>query len=165
MGKRFLFFIICFLWLSGCVSSSHIASIGARATHGTVTVDHESSKKVSLTDSDLIVSDKLFRGDYLPFTNLQSAENGSVIQNIEFDTNQIKWLNSSQGILTVLIDDEFITFDVTKKGDQLFLEHRYRNWYSYPTQTLLLVSMPVDIVLGTVTVLTAMVFAGNGAVH
>jgi hypothetical protein len=49
-----------------------------------------------------------------------------------------------------LINDEIETFSVYKYQDTIELEYDFRNWYGYPAQSLLLVTIPADVIITTV---------------
>ena len=139
--------------LSGCISSSYLASVGAKAKHGSVTLDNNSQLKIPLIDSERNVGTwALMHGLVFPYMNLYPDKEGKEIAEVRFNINDIQWnsQNKNTGRILLEIRGEQLQFNVTKEDDQLKLIHEHRDWYGYPMQALLVITLPLDIVIGTV---------------
>lgn len=144
-------FFITFL-LSGCISSSYLASVGAKAKHGSVALDGNSQLKIPLINSERNVGTwAMMHGLILPYTNLYPDKDGNEIAEVSFNIDDIQWSspNSNTGKIQLEIRGERLEFVVTKDTDRLQLIHEYRDWDGYPLQALLVITMPLDIVIGT----------------
>jgi hypothetical protein len=147
-----LLLILSTILLNGCVASSCISSIGAKSIHGYTRID--------LAETDLSYSERVSdpfavtEGNALPFTNLYISSESYDTATVKFNYDDIIWTEkgSTSGKVDILVKGELLTFTVFKSHDYVELEYDYRNWYSYPAQSLLIVSIPADVVITTAAV-------------
>ena len=147
---RLFLLILSTILLNGCVTSSYISSIGAKSIHADTRID--------LTNTNLIyaerVSDPLgfTEGKALPFTNLHIDNEPYDTVSVKFNYEDIIWTEkgSTRGKVDLLVKGESLTFSVFKSHNWVELEYDYRTWYSYPTQSLLILSIPADVVITTI---------------
>lgn len=139
--------------LNGCISSSYLASVGAKATYGSVSLDYNDDLEIPLIDSERNVGSwALMHGLIFPYMNLYPDKEGYKVADINFNYQDISWKNpnKTKGTIQLEIKGEQLEFVVTKEGDKLNLINEYRDWYGYPMQGLLVVTIPLDIVIGTI---------------
>ena len=139
--------------LNGCISSSYLASVGAKATHGSVSLDYNDDLEIPLIDSERTVGSwALMHGLIFPYMNLYPDKEGYKVADINFNYQDISWKNpnKTKGTIQLEIKGEQLEFVVTKEGNKLNLINEYRDWYGYPMQGLLVVTIPLDIVIGTI---------------
>ena len=147
---RLLPLLLSTILLNGCVASSYVSSIGAKSIHGYTRID--------LVETGLSYSERVsnslgvIEGKALPFTNLVIATKTNDTDMVKFNYDDIIWTGkgSTSGKIDLLVKGELLTFSVFKAHDYVELEYDYRDWYSYPAQSLLIVSIPADIVITTV---------------
>lgn len=154
--------ILLTLLLNGCISSSYLASVGARATHGSVDLDTNDELKVQLIDSERNVGTwALMHGFVFPYMNLYPDKEGNKFAKVHIDPNDIEWTtpNKNRGKIFLDINGVDLEFLVTKKSDQLKLIHEHRDWYGYPLQGLLIVTIPLDVVIGAIGAVVMLVAA------
>lgn len=147
--KLFLL-ILSSILLSGCVASSYVSSIGAQSIHGDTKVN---SSKAVLHYADRSADPLgVIEGKPLPFTNLYISNESDKTTSVSFSYEDIIWdeIGSTDGKIDLLINDEIETFSVYKYQDTIELEYDFRNWYGYPAQSLLLVTIPADVIITTV---------------
>ncbi|QBY05174.1 hypothetical protein E2K93_12620 [Thalassotalea sp. HSM 43] len=146
--------------LSGCVSSSYVASFGAKSLHGSVLNDEpQQSIEMAIKDSDRKVSGFLFaHGHFFPYSNLIHEQDGERVGTLEFGYDDIVWLSDSKGYLLTELNSKPIRFEVIKSGARLQFIHDYRAWHGYPAQSLMLFTIPADIIF-SVAVVPAMIIA------
>lgn len=144
---KFLSLILSAVLLNGCVASSYVSSIGAKSVHGYTRVD--------LVETDLSYSKRtsnpfgVVEGDVFSFTDLYVSGKPYDTTTAEFNYDDITWAEkgSTNGKIDILVKGKLLTFSVFKAHDYVELEHNYRQWYGYPAQSLLIFSIPVDIVV------------------
>ena len=147
---RLFIFLISTILLSGCVSSSYVSAIGAKTMHGNTKKD---STEINLIYSDRLADEAGFMsGDFLPYTNLYIDSEGWGTATVSFNYADITWNNQGEGSINLMVNGEEIEFLADKFHDQVELIHDYRNWYSYPAQSLLVLSIPADVVITAVAV-------------
>lgn len=152
MGKiasRTTVLILITILQTGCLSSSYVASIGARSLCGSQDYQRDSeSYQVQVSNFKREVSSMAFvHGAFLPYTNLFNGVDSKAFGVAQFNNTNIEWTNTTEGTLIASIDGRKYSFDVSINCGQLHLKHRYRYWYSYPLQGLLIISMPLDFAL------------------
>lgn len=141
---------------SGCVSSSYLASVGARAKHGVAT---EQQSNVSLLDSKRLPGRWALMHGAPPYSNLIPEKEGKLIAEIPINLQDINWVSWNTGSITLDVSGELLEFEVKKSENNLTFTHDYRNWYGYPVQALIVVTIPLDIAIiavGSVVGLIAM---------
>ena len=147
---RLFSLILSTILLNGCVASSYISSIGAKSIHADIRID--------LTNTDLIYVDRgsdplgFTEGKALPFTNLHADSEPYDTASVKFNYEDITWTKkgSTRGEIDLLVKGELLTFSVYKSHNWVKLEYDYRTWYSYPTQSLLILSIPADVIITTI---------------
>lgn len=146
---KFIIILLSTILVTGCVSSSYVSSIGAKAMHAKTQKDATTVQiKYSKRLSDVA---GYINGDILPYTNLYVPDETLDTANVDFNFEDIEWNkdSSSQGTVDLMIEGEsfeFLVNDYYGSDDQIELLYEYRDWYSYPAQSLLLLSMPADVV-------------------
>jgi len=146
--KSYIFFMFTLL-LSGCVSSSYVTTIGAKAVHGKTTKE---STEINLGYSERFTN---FFGDgFLPYTNLYADSEMNQPVTAAFNYDDIVWEPDKykEGSIKIELDGEKYKFKVQGYPNQVEVVHDYREWYSYPAQSLLVLTMPLDIVILVVAV-------------
>ena len=98
-----------------------------------------------------------FHGAFFPYTNLYNEPKGKDLGSIKLKKMDIEWSDNQEGIISALINDNKVNFEVSISGGEIRLKHKYREWYSYPTQALLVVSMPLDFVIDLVVIPIALI--------
>ena len=87
--------------------------------------------------------------------------------NVSLNVEDVKWLKAESsertGEVEVMLNGERTRFEVREsstpgKPEKVILERRYRRWYGYPAQLLLVVSLPVDAVITVVVTGAVIVF-------
>ncbi|KGJ95102.1 hypothetical protein [Colwellia psychrerythraea] len=147
---RLFLLILSTILLNGCVASSYISSIGAKSIHGDTRID--------LAKTDLAYAEKISDplgvtdGKALPFTNLYISDESFDTASVKFNYDDIIWTEkgSTSGKVDLSINGETLTFSVFQYNNRVELEYDYRDWYSYPAQSLLILSVPADVVITTV---------------
>ncbi|WP_157465852.1 hypothetical protein [Colwellia sp. TT2012] len=147
---RLFLFILSTILLNGCVASSYIASIGAKSIHA--------DTRIHLTNTNLIYAERIsfplgfMEGNALPFTNLHIDNEPYDTVSVKFNYEDIIWTEkgSTRGKIDLLVKGELLTFSVFKSHNWVELEYDYRTWYSYPSQSLLILSIPADVVITTI---------------
>jgi hypothetical protein len=134
--------------LNGCVASSYVSSIGAKSIHG--------DTKINLVETDLYYSERVSN----PFgviegkSLLKISSKSDDTDTVKFNYDNIIWAEkgSTSGKIDLLVKGKLLTFSVFKTHKYIELTYDYRNWYSYPAQSLLIFSIPADVVITTVAV-------------
>ena len=160
--------------LGGCfISSTYVSSIGARAIHGESEVtERDKEISVDLKDTKVDVAMK-YGGPAIPYVSLARNPGGNPAGKVTLNREDILWKVAQgaerTGEITVVLNEAPTSFearqvsDPTKQSDTLLLERRYRRWYGYPAQLLLVVSVPIDLVTDVIllgAVIVALPFWG-----
>jgi len=165
---RLSLLVLLSISLGGCfITSTYVSSIGARAVHGASDVtERENEVSVDLKDTTVDVAMK-YGGLAIPYVSLAHSPDGDLAGTVTLKREDILWKAATgverSGEITVALNETPTSFkarqlsDPAKQSDTLLLERRYRRWYGYPAQLLLVVSVPVDlaadvIMLGAVIV-------------
>ncbi|NVJ61506.1 MAG: hypothetical protein HWE27_14005 [Gammaproteobacteria bacterium] len=122
--------------------------------------------QVSLIDSERNVHGFAFaHGAIYPYANLYPEQAGEIVGEVDFKFDEIKWNNAkSKGTIQLEVDGEIFEFEVTQYDGKLKFRGDYREWYGYPAQALLVVTMPLDIVvssIGGIILLVSAPFIGD----
>jgi hypothetical protein len=133
------------MFLNGCVASSAVNSIGARTTYGSASSslnDTEQQFTIDLIDSEQN-AESLFSLDLEPDTE------GTKIANVSFYYNDIAWKTQDhiEGTIQLDVNGRYLKFDVARKGGEIKLTREYREPHGKALQSLLLISVPVDIAI------------------
>lgn len=166
--------------ISGCfMSSTLVSSIGARAKYGeTKLTSFEKEVSIEIIDTSLIVNGwAMGHGLAIPYVTLMPAPGGESLEKIVLNLADIKWSNDKNyekiGEVQCLLKGVQTKFEVRQvsidtNSTRLSLESRYRYWYGYPAQSLLVVSLPVDVATDVVLIgafiVVAPVYYGIGAI-
>lgn len=154
--------IVISIFQVGCASSSYLASVGARSMKGSQRY-HDDMKVFELpikVHKREFSSWGMIHGDFYPYTNLFTSSNGKSVGVIKFEKEHIKWSNKiNEGVLTTSINNEKVDFDISFNGYEVEIERKFREWYSYPVQTLLVISMPLDLVIDVALIPLGLVHA------
>ena len=172
MKIRILMLLTIVLMYTGCAPfcvpmytpvSNAVSRVGARAIYGESKLTPNVSKvKVIVQDCGMYSSTGSWCGytpplpyqllpEYNPKHNPSRACEDAVVISIDpkrgwdFPQNS-KLLLDYKGkkmLFTVGNAQHFMKI----KTDEVFLEHRYRKWYGYPAQGLMVVTLPVEVVL------------------
>jgi len=132
------------MFLNGCVASSAVNSIGARTTYGSVPSSLNDTEQFTI---DLIDSEQNAES---PFSlDLEPDTEGTKIANVSFYYNDIAWKTQDhiKGTIQLDVNGRTLKFDVTRKGGEIKLTREYREPHGKALQSLLLISVPVDIVI------------------
>ncbi|RII25406.1 MAG: hypothetical protein CXR31_14540 [Geobacter sp.] len=147
--------VIC----QGCVTSTYVSSIGAHVQTGSTDVTDEGIVyKVTITDHQLAPSDIENSGVTIPFLTLMPKEPGTVIGEGWIKPTEVKWTKIDrdwkEGYIPVYFQTEAKTFKATTitigaktEHGHIQIQNKYRRWYSYPSQLLLVCSIPIDAVI------------------
>lgn len=82
------------------------------------------------------------------------------VRNISFDFKDIVWdtpkpenniYYERNGTLTIIDEGKMKKFAVKQQDGILTISHKYKEWYNYPAQSLLLFTVPFDIVVTGIT--------------
>jgi hypothetical protein len=155
--RIFTLFLVVTL-TSGCISSSYLASVGARAKHGQVTPEHDN---IRFLDSKMVPGGWALMHGAPPYSNLIPEEDGELVAEVPINFQEIKWASWNTGYITIDVNGEPLDFEVKKEADNLTFTHQYRHWYGYPAQALIVVTIPLDIAIiavGAVVGVIAMPF-------
>ncbi|MDU0113541.1 hypothetical protein RT723_11135 [Psychrosphaera aquimarina] len=104
-----VFLIVCLT--SGCVSSSYLASVGARAQHGTAT---EQQSNVTLLDSKRMPGGWALMHGVPPYSNLIPEKEGVLVDEVAVNFQDITWLSWNTGLITLDVNGELLEFEVKK---------------------------------------------------
>jgi hypothetical protein len=140
------------LTLGGCtIASEYVSSIGARAIHGQATVPSDvQTIEVPLKDSAVSI---WYRGAF--YYGLRPEVDGLVAGSVILDRSGFQNIGPGHQEIALSHNGNAVKFDAY--GDsysgskKISLQHNYRQWYWYPAQGLLVVSIPVDLALSVVT--------------
>lgn len=145
------------LLLSGCaVTSTFVSSIGARSLTGTAVQPPQAVEiDVALKDSPRSLQGMaVAHFAAIPYTSLSSEADGQPAGRIVVRPAEVQWSSDTRGQVTLMREGVPTQFDVsrsTSRGqDFIAVESRYREWYGYPAQGLLLVTLPLDVVIDVV---------------
>ena len=132
------------MFLNGCVASSAVNSIGARTTYGSAPSSLNDTEQFTI---DLIDSEQNAES---PFSlDLEPDTEGTKIANVSFYYNDIAWKTQDhiKGTIQLDVNGRTLKFDVTRKGGEIKLTREYREPHGKALQSLLLISVPVDIAI------------------
>lgn len=151
---RFFSLSAMLLMAAGCVSSSYVASIGAQSIHGNALYSRGMTEyKVELKEATREVSSwGMAHGAFFPYTNLNPSRVGTSKGEVLIKASAIDWESVNEGTFELVVGSEKKQFKVLKYGDRAYFEHNYRYWYSYPSQLLLVATIPLDFVACVVAV-------------
>lgn len=140
--------------LTACSLSSRVWAIGAHSIEGhanqSKTLENGESL-VRLSEAELVSG-----GDTQPLQSLnkmvkQNRFDYEVIT-VKININDIVWDDEKNGTISIVIDGDLKEFQVNKSSNSLKLVHYYRDWYSYPAQTLLVPAYISDVTSSLVIV-------------
>lgn len=165
---RFLLLLTAMLpLLNGCMAASTaVSGIGARAIYGET--DYNPSTEtvsIKLKDAALIRGTDL---PILPYRSLVLDAKNEMVGVITLNYKDIVWTGYSDGMQTgkvkSIVKDKEMDFDVRLRNHNtsLFLQHRYREWYGYPAQGLLIATIPIDGVLNALMLSGSFLYAITG---
>lgn len=132
---------------------------------------------VMITDYELVPSGIQNSGLTIPFLTFRPQEPGTLIGEAWIKPSDAEWTNIHEdwqegyiwreGRIQVHFPRETRIFNVTagvskqdgvtkEHGYRMEIEHKYRRWYSFPAQVLLVGTIPIDavIITGTLVVIT-----------
>ena len=155
INLKILFIALFIFGITGCAYTSvSVSSIGAR----TDKIDFRFYDETELLEGKVNKHKRLWyytnswalfnKGALVDIYKLRDSDYEVELDgNISFNINDIVWSTPKKGKVTILHNGEVKYFDVNKGDNTLYLSHEYREWYGYPAQTLLLVSVPFDIII------------------
>ncbi len=156
---RLIIVCVAIAVLSGCgITSVRVSSIGARGKWGTQEIKSHDNVMIEIYDSEYVKDKKTEFEVYVPYRDLKPIDNGVRVGTISVNISDIKIYKTigrkSHGTFSSELNGEPIIFETIifnkdKYTSTLFLERRYRRWYGYPAQVLMLVAVPTDLVVGT----------------
>jgi len=136
-----------------------VSSIGAKGNWSRQKItDKENLVSISILKSKMEVSKDGDMPIYFPYKSLRPSKDGEFLDTVEIKMSDIKWSTESnankKGEISCLLNGEPFLFEVTlyndgKDNEILSLISRYRSWYGYPAQCLMLLTVPTDIIIGT----------------
>ncbi len=147
--------------LSGCYYTSNVvSSIGAREIYGTAQLD-SSNNITAIEMADAARNPSMGHGGFsLPYF-LERSKNFRPINDVKIEYVDIKWArsggNRKYGEVETIISGEPYIISVKEIASEetgsksLSFEYRYRRWYSYPLQSLMLVTFPFDCAVTVAT--------------
>jgi hypothetical protein len=170
MNKKYRFLLLVtalLMLLSGCMAASTaVSGIGARAIYGET--DYNRSTKaveIQLSDAEVAMATEV---PLLPYRSLTTYGKQEPVDVITLKYDDIQWADYSDGVpkgkVKIVVKGTEKEFEVRLKNynTSLFLEHRYRRWYGYPAQGLLIVAVPIDAALNALLLGGAVLFAITG---
>ncbi len=89
------------------------------------------------------------------------SDHGTILGNVIIDMDKVKWKESKgltrKGEVECIVNGERYLFDITmrpidKHMYMIELHSKYRNWYGYPAQMLLVGSVPFDVATTAVVI-------------
>ncbi|KAB2966474.1 hypothetical protein [Zoogloea sp.] len=90
----------------------------------------------------------------IPYSSLSPEPDGRPAGRIVIKPAEVEWSSATQGSITLLREGVLSRFEVSRsqvQGQSLIaVEHRYREWYGYPAQGLLLLTLPLDLMIDAV---------------
>ena len=146
--------------LEGCIATSYVLTIGGRETYGEkVVADPEKEIPVEMKDAPLEVQP----GHGMVY--IGHASKGTSLGTVTLNPDDIKWADGQKisyrtgeardGEVELVVGGAATLFEVRRREmdrppdfqrrDTIYLEHRYRRWYGYPAQVLLVVAVPADV--------------------
>ncbi|TGU72855.1 hypothetical protein E4633_11245 [Geomonas terrae] len=153
--------------LTGCMAASTaVSGIGARALYGGT--DYNPSAEtvsIKLRDAALITGTA---APILPYRSLVIDGKNEIVEVITLNYNDIVWTGYSDGMQTgkvkCIAKGKETDFDVRLKNHNtsLYLEHRYRQWYGYPAQGLLIATVPIEGALNALVLGVGALYAMTG---
>jgi predicted Zn-dependent protease len=152
-NKRFGALLSAILVLSGCApTSAYVSSIGARSLNGRAAILPDTqSLEVPLKDSARTMA--FGHSGAFPYM-LNTDSEGSAAGSVTIDRDGFQGLGFAQREVSLTYNGTPTTFDVRTYSysgkSELLLEHNYRQWYGYPAQGLLLLSIPLDAAIDVV---------------
>jgi hypothetical protein len=149
--------------------STAVSSIGAREKYGKITLTPTVQEiPVEIKDANVGLGFGFFHGAAVPYRTLQRNEDGKKIGDITLNINDIHWIKDESdqkvGQIKCTVNNTQVLFNVTLYKDKnfLYLGSRYRRWYGYPAQGLILVTIPVDITLNVALIGAAIIIVPIG---
>ncbi len=139
------------LLFSGCFATQSVYDIGYREVHGT--------KDLNLYENNITIY--LFKSSIIRGPHLRDWTNSTPIDTIEINLDDIDWFSEDKyeklGSIKAFVKTDEILFDVKIRKynngkEKLILVNEQREWYGYPAQALMVVSMPLDLVLDVVLI-------------
>ncbi len=160
MIHRIYFFLLIVFITTGCgITSTMVSSIGAKAKWSRQeSTNKDNIVSMSLLNSKMEISKNGDMPIYFPYKSLRPSKEGEFLDTIELKMSDIKWSSKNNtnktGEISCFLSGEPILFEVNlyndgKGNEFLSLISRYRSWYGYPAQCLMLVAVPADFVIGT----------------
>ncbi len=155
----------------GCGAATvGVRTIGAKVKWGEVGKNNNNDDDNDIVTMTLKDSEMYMNVGHSGFAYRAIRDDGVLLGNIQVDTSKIKWNDNKgyykTGEYEAEIGGEKILFDVKVERDlkdenkcKLRLEHKYRSAYGYPAQTLLVVTVPFDVALITITAAAVIVTA------
>lgn len=145
------------LLLSGCaVTSTVVSSIGARSLTGKVVESPQAEEvEVTLVDSARVMPGMaVAHFAAIPYSSLSPEPDGLPAGRIVIKPAEVEWSSATQGAITLMHAGVPSLFEVSRSQFQgqsfIAVERRYREWYGYPAQGLLLVTLPLDLMIDVV---------------
>jgi hypothetical protein len=145
------------LLLSGCaVTSTVVSSMGARSLTGkAVESPLAEEMEVPLLDSARVMPGAaVAHFAAIPYSSLSLEPDGRPAGRIVIKPAEVAWSSATQGAITLLHEGALLQFEVSRRQFEgqrfIAVEHRYREWYGYPAQGLLLLTLPLDLVIDAV---------------
>ena len=139
---------------SGCaLTSSFVSSIGARSVTGTAPhPPRAEAVDVVLQDFPRVVPEgAVAHFAAIPYVSLAPDGEGRPAGGVVFKPAEVQWSSDTRGQVTLMHDGAPKLFDVSKhtsRGqDFITLDSHYREWYGYPAQGLLVLTLPLDVVI------------------
>jgi len=90
----------------------------------------------------------------IPYVSLVPDGEGRPAGRVVYKPAEVQWSSDTRGQVTLLYDGAPTLFDVrrhTSTGQDLVtLDSPYREWYGYPAQGLLVLTLPLDVVIDVV---------------
>ncbi len=156
--KCMTFILTTFVFCQGCVTSTLVSAIGAHVQTGSADFTDESIVyKVTITDHQLAPSGIENSGMKIPFWTLMPEGSGNIVGEGWITPTETKWIkidgDRKEGYIPVHFKEEAKTFKATTKtggakpSGHIKIQNTYRRWYSYPSQLLLICSIPIDAVI------------------
>ncbi len=153
--------------LNGCMAASTaVSGIGARAIYGETDYNRSTKAvKIQLNDAERVMTTEV---PLLPYRSLAMYGKQEPIDVITLNYDDIHWTDYGDGVpkgkVKIIVKGTEKEFEVRLKNynTTIFLEHRYRQWYGYPAQGLLVATLPIDVAINGLLLGGAVLFAMTG---
>lgn len=149
--------LLAALLQSGCaLTSSFVSSIGARSVTGSAPYPARAEAvEVVLQDFPRVLPvGAVAHFAAIPYVSLVPDGEGRPAGRVVYKPAEVQWSSDSRGQVTLMHEGAPTLFDVrrhTSSGQDLVtLDSPYREWYGYPAQGLLVLTLPLDVVIDVV---------------